>query len=970
MPVPDQAANAGTFATLVFGGSECVAQRSHETSTPEWAVSHAVAGLRVAAVPIGGSGAWSRFLLAAWPLIAAGAVEVRWLGTDGHVSCFVLLRSTASSAQLAEQEVGIRLGALERLATLHLPGWAFAPLTAKELQIAVQPFDVIEGGDYLRREVSVELRDSELVDVPVSHGADPFQLQLIVDALASAQAPTLLSLAAAPTEIDEVAEDVLMSELARVELAAIGMPVLGDQPPLTDEDTPISQVRFAAELLRRRVRSPEMIGFLRVSLASAGPLELHVIAAVQEAASSHAASMRWVPAAEPAERQTFVANLRSLGFKPWGLQAQEQPGHETVNDCYLASIEEIVGVLRVPSPSPYSALQVEMIDPAPRAVPAALPASGRMLGCSVVDPSRRVALAETERTRHTYVVGQTGTGKSTLLMNLILQDINAGQGCCVVDPHGDLVDALLERYPKSRAEDLVLFDPSNLERVIGLNPLQAQTSVEQDFLIQGLLGMLYRIYDPGHTGIIGPRFEHWFRNAALTVMAGPEGGTLLDIPRVFTDDAFLASKLAHVDDPVVRSFWIDELGQTSDYHKSEMLGWFVAKFGAFNTNAAMRGILSQRESTIDIKEIMDSGKVLLVKLPRGVLGETNAMWLGMILISRIQMITLGRASVAPSERMLFNLYVDEFQNFAYTDFDALIAEARKYGVSLTLAHQHVAQLTDSIRSAVFGNIATWLLFRTGLHDAELLEDDVDGYSARDLARLPNRRCIVRTAVDGQPVAPFDVTTMGPDTYQPDAEIATALSKLSGLKYGRAAGIVEMEYRASWARPNKAGVEPVSGRAVQDADAETIKEPQVDADVLEAAWRDALGGDNLEWLVKAAHDHSLALTEARRRDEGAAVLDATLNAVGPAADRMSVRRRVAGAAARLHRTHEPGLAALALAKLVFSEGFDADGWQYVLGIAGGIAQDGPFADAFRHVTELYERGEQPTWAELEADDAFA
>lgn len=972
--MPSESSGPQRHYALTLAGTEGLAPRSHETLSSGWTVSHAVSGLRIVAAPAGTSGGWSRLLLAVWPLLSSGAIEIRWLGDGGSVSCFVLVRTTADNDELAVAESSKRLDALAKLAALHIPGWQLVALTADDIRPVVTPFVPADGGDLLRREVSVDLNDSDYVDVPVPHGANSAELQIIVDALASALNPTMLSLVAAPTEIDAMEEDVLLGELTRVELATVAMETPSYDIRTNGDDTPASKLRVAAELLRKRVLATDQIGFLRVTLSSAAPLEPHLVAAVQEAASEHAGSLVWTPVSEPHDMPAFTQNLQTLGFQAWGMHSDEQPGHESINDCYLASLGEILGSMRVPVPTQYSPLAIEAIDPAPRPVPSLVPRLGRMLGASTTDETRPVGLSEGERNRHTYVVGQTGTGKSTSLLNLLLQDIYAGQGCCLIDPHGDLVDAVLERYPESRAQDLVLLDATITERVVGLNPLEADNAGEQDFVIQQLIGMLYRIYDPGHTGIIGPRFEHWLRNAALTVMADPTGGTLLEIPRVFTSDAFLARKLQHVTDPVVRSFWIEEMGQTSDYHKSEMLGWFVAKFGAFNTNTAMRGILSQPASTIDIKEIMDTGKVLLVKLPKGVLGEINAMWLGMILISKIQMSALSRATRPPSERTLFNLYVDEFQSFANTEFDSLIAEARKYNLALTLAHQHVEQLSDSIRSAVLGNVATWLLFRVGLHDAQLLEDQVDGFSARDLTRLPNHRCVVRTAIDGRPIPPFDVSTLSPDTVEPDFGRGKALARLSILTYGRDAATVEREYRRDWSAGGRSSSGPDSSNSVGPAsgssDSSVHRDSAGDSDGFERKWLEALASANANAIFEAGTEYADYLRSVKRLDEAGGVLEATLEAVGSTKSGARRRKLLALKIADVRILDQPERAALALAKTVFAQGFEDADWNFVFEAVGPLASEERFRRAFDHITDLHAEGEHPTWAELDADPFFS
>jgi hypothetical protein len=811
------------FATRVVA-HEIASAFSAESDTVLWKSQSAIGGFSIEQTPRGNEGELARFLMSMWPLLDQGAVEVRWLASAGNVRCALFMRASDADADTARGECAKRLQAAEHLATSILTGWSLAPLDDAALESLLEPFEAVDAGDLVRREIEVELGEDAETDVPLLLGVNPNELGLLVEELARSEHPAVVSLAAAPVELDEAELAVLHSELASLERSVVGEQVAHHEDyPSYRHDTPASRLSLAAQILQRRIIATERVGFLRVSLASAGPISLALRAAAQDALSAIPEALAWVPAFEPADREVFSANLRTIGFTPWGVQAAEQAGHENVNDCYLASLDEIVSELVVPIADGFMPLAHTMVDPAPRPVHSSVAREGRVIGFSAEDPRRGVALSEGERTRHTYVVGQTGTGKSALLLNLALQDIEAGQGVCVVDPHGDLVDAILERYPRSRSEDLVLVDPSDRDRIIGLNPLEP-VSDAADMLIQQLIGMLYRIYDPFHTGIIGPRFEHWFRNAAETAIAHPDGGVLMDIPRLFTDDRFLASRLQYVQDPAIRSFWIEELGATSDFHKSEMVGWFIGKFGAFNSNEVMRGIVGQRKSTIDIPGIMDESRVLLVKLPRGLLGEINAMWLGMMLISKIQMSALGRASRAPGDRRLFNLYVDEFQNFAYTEFDSLIAEARKYGLALTLAHQHVGQLTAQIRDAVIGNVATWVLFRMGLADAEVLQSDIEGFSARDLAKLQNRRCVVRTSVDGNPVPPFDILTLDPDRWPVNSVVAESLTQLSQLKYGVGREVVDAEYARRW----EGSISARSEKSAEQPDAPSMPEPETES----------------------------------------------------------------------------------------------------------------------------------------------
>jgi len=428
------------------------------------------------------------------------------------------------------------------------------------------------------------------------------------------------------------------------------------------------------------------------------------------------------------------------------------------------------------------------------APPTFVPDEGVVIGHSIYRGEDNVIrISENDRRRHLYILGQTGTGKSTSMINMIISDIREGKGICYIDPHGqDLEEHVLPYIPKERAEDVIIFDASDVQRPLGLNLFTAKTPEQKDFVINEAISMLYRLYDPGHTGIMGPRFEHWFRNAALALMAGPTPGTFIEVPRIFTDDKFLAEKLQYVTDPVVRNFWINEMGQTSDYHKSEMLGWFVGKFGAFMTNTTMRNILGQSQSSIDIRKAMDEGKIILVKLAKGQIGEINMQLLGMILVAQIQMAAMARADVPENERRDFYLYVDEFQNFATDSFAAILSEARKFRLNLIVANQFIGQLTDEIRDAVFGNVGSLMCFRVGNDDAEYMAKQFAPlFSQQDLINIENYNSITKILIDSKPTRPFSLSGYN---YPPGSskEIGDAVRQLSRLKYGRPRDIVDAE----------------------------------------------------------------------------------------------------------------------------------------------------------------------------------
>lgn len=426
--------------------------------------------------------------------------------------------------------------------------------------------------------------------------------------------------------------------------------------------------------------------------------------------------------------------------------------------------------------------------------PRNIPEEGLLLGYNLFRGAKKpIRLALGDRQRHMYVVGQTGTGKSTFLENVALQDMLSGNGFAFVDPHGDTVEKLLSMVPKERTEDVIYFSPADMEFPMGLNMFEYKNPDQKDFLIQETLNMLYKLYDPQHQGIMGPRYEHLFRNAALTIMADPNGGTFVDIPKLFRDQQFVKQKLQHVKDHNVLEFWQKEMPASQRSNEfGEVTSWFVSKFGAFLSNEMMRNIIGQTKSAFDMRDIMDNKKILLVNLSKGRLGELNSKLLGIVFVMKFQAAAMSRSDVPESERVDFSLYVDEFQNFSTDSFATIMSEARKYHLNLIVANQFTTQLTQEIRDAVFGNMGTIVSFRIGQNDVESLgkyfQPTFDG---DDLLRVPNYNTIVRTLIGGVPTQPFSMATL-PSLGTPNPRLFQALKQLSAAKYGRPKAEVEKE----------------------------------------------------------------------------------------------------------------------------------------------------------------------------------
>jgi len=485
---------------------------------------------------------------------------------------------------------------------------------------------------------------------------------------------------------------------------------------------------------------------------------------------------------EPAkEIESFVSDFIMRSFP-------QQKTNTILNSVELATLFHFPDQSNIPT-SQLTRQDSKQVDG-----PRNIPDTGLLLGYNVFRGVKKpIRLDLLDRQRHMYVVGQTGVGKSVFLENLAFQDMLSGNGFAFVDPHGDTAEKLLSMVPKERTEDLIYFSPADMEYPMGLNLFEFNSPDQKDFLIQEALNMLYKLYDPQHQGIMGPRYEHLFRNAALTVMADPAGGTFVDIPKLFRDPQYVKEKLQYVKDQNVLEFWQKEMPQSQRSNEfGEVVSWFVSKFGAFLSNEMMRNIIGQTHSAFNLRDIMDSKKILLVNLSKGRLGDLNSKLLGMIFVMKFQAAAMSRANIPESERVDFSLYVDEFQNFSTDSFATIMSEARKYHLNLIVANQFTTQLTPEIRDAVFGNMGTIVSFRIGQNDVEAIEKYFQPtFDSDDLLRVPNYNTIMRTLIGGVPTQPFSMATL-PPLGNPNPKLADALKQLSAAKYGRPRAQVETE----------------------------------------------------------------------------------------------------------------------------------------------------------------------------------
>lgn len=417
------------------------------------------------------------------------------------------------------------------------------------------------------------------------------------------------------------------------------------------------------------------------------------------------------------------------------------------------------------------------------AAPLDMPTTGVVLGVnSARGENKHIHFGKEDRMRHMYVIGQTGTGKTTILKNMIIQDIQNGDGCCFIDPHGTDIQDILACIPPERSGDVIYFDPSYIPRPMGLNMLEYDKNFpeQKTFVVNELLGIFNKLFDMKATG--GPGFEQYFRNATLLVMEHPESGnTLLEIARVFSDKDFRDYKLSKCKNPLILQFWQNAEKTSGEQGLQNWTQYVNSKFDVFMSNDIMRPIVAQEKSAFNFKEIMDSKKIFLVNLSKGRLGDLNSSLLGLIIVGKFSQAALSR--VNSTERPDFFLYIDEFQNVTTPAIASILSEARKYRLSLTIAHQYIAQLPEDIKGAVFGNVGSMAVFRVGPDDAKYLETQfAPTFTATDIMKIENRHAYMKMLINGEPKKPFDIATLAPE--QGDRARIDPLKELSYLTYGR------------------------------------------------------------------------------------------------------------------------------------------------------------------------------------------
>jgi len=463
----------------------------------------------------------------------------------------------------------------------------------------------------------------------------------------------------------------------------------------------------------------------------------------------------------------------------------------------ILNSEEMVSVMHLPLPTTDTPninwLQAVKLPP-----PSTMPKEGLLLGMNTYrGKETKVYIKEKDRFRHIYEIGQTGTGKSVFMESLIKQDIENGKGVCVIDPHGDLVEKMLTHVPKERAEDVIVFDPSDTERPLGINMLEYEDDEQKTFVINEVLNIFDKLYDLKATG--GPMFEKYMRSSMLLIMDDKDNpASLLEIPTVLADEEYRNRKLAKTTNYLVKDFWQKEATQTTgDQSLANMVPYITSKLTPFISSDILRPIISQQKSAFNFREAMDTNKIILVNLSKGKIGELSSNLLGMIIIGKLLFAAMSRVDIPEDERESFYLYIDEFQNFMTDSIASILSEARKYKLSLTVAHQYVNQLSEggdtSIRDAIFGNVGTMVSYRIGIDDAEVISEQMaPTVSKYDLLNMPKYTCYIKLLIDNQNPPAFNFNPIMPE--KGNYELAKAIKELSRMKYGKDRTTLEREIK--------------------------------------------------------------------------------------------------------------------------------------------------------------------------------
>lgn len=505
---------------------------------------------------------------------------------------------------------------------------------------------------------------------------------------------------------------------------------------------------------------------------------------------------------EKARSNQFIFKRIQKGGLPREIKAYSFRDFSTTYALPL-SLHELTTVFHFPGDGEITSPQFKQSRAKTASAPNDMPSEGTLLGVNVHrGTEKKIYVTAEDRLRHFYIIGQTGTGKTTLMKNMIVQDIEAGSGVCFIDPHGTDIEDILGSIPPHREKDVIYFDPATQDRVIGLNMLEYDLAKpeQKTFVVNELFSIFQKLYGANPESM-GPMFEQYFRNATLLVMEDPEtGNTLMDISRVMADSAYRRAKLEKAKNPVVKQFWQEIASKAGGEAALEnIVPYIVSKFDVFTANDYMRPIIGVQHSAFNFRQVMDERKILLVNLSKGRLGEINASLIGMIIVGKLLMAALSRVDDQTRQFAPFYLHMDEFQNISTNSIAAILSEARKYKLGLTIAHQFIGQLEDSIKDAVFGNVGSLAVFRVGPDDASFLEQQFKPtFDQGDLLNVPNRTAYVRVLANGTPTRPFSIATLPPRSVEFD--VIERIKEQSKMTYGQPREEIEAEIAKRYQKP--------------------------------------------------------------------------------------------------------------------------------------------------------------------------
>ena len=661
-----------------------------------------------------------------------------------------------------------------------------------ELHSLLMPFELAYAAEVVHYEADVE---GVSTITPFLTGS--LDLHALHWVLLRQPAPALVSIHLKPTHLLPWEQSAILDRDPDTALSAPLIDALASNTDVIQRQMARVQLWQKRQSDHTHLHNLQSAYLLRLTIAgSAGTSqllpEMAAVALLEPLAEAEGGQQGGYTIARPTSRLEFdviARNLATLDVEAW------QP--DALRFRYLVGEREAAQIFRFPIPTIEGVPGMCLLEGKPIVPPAGMPDNGIRLGVSIAR-MRGVPLpitqAEADRRRHCYVVGKTGMGKSTLLMNLIMQDVENGRGVFLLDPHGDLCEDVLARIPAQRADDVILLDPSDAERPLGLNILNAETEADQQRVVNEFISLLMRLYDPHNQAIVGPIFQQTVRNAMLAAMSLPDG-TLIDVYRLISDPHYIRRVLPYIKDPLVKHYWEDltsKMNSASDHWKAEMLPYLLSKFSRFVEDSTLRRMIGQPRTSIPWDRVMEDGKILLVNLAKGSIGQENAQFIGSLVLSSVLQAAFRRGEQSASRRREFYIYIDEVQNYATPLLATMLSEGRKFGVVLTIANQFLHQLDGGIREAVFGNVGSLVAFRVGTQDAPVLATEFYPlFSSGDLLNLPQYTTVTKLLIDGIAARPFTMRTL-PAMVAADGERATQIREQSRQRYGTDITTVQAE----------------------------------------------------------------------------------------------------------------------------------------------------------------------------------